>query len=336
MERNRTLLLASGLLLSLVAAHAAEPQRLATIEWAPDGKVLVAANGFLARFDPESDAEELLDATAIAFALQPTGNSVVVVASPDSLVLRRYPDFTNLAALPLSEAGAAAATTVQALAWSRDGATLAGGTAEGHVLLWNIEPDNPGATQLWADLSVEPTSGVLRLSFSADGKRLLSAFEDGRAVLWDLETRQELRRFDPLSFELGEGHALLSMILSPDGRRVLATYRQGEEAEMALLDLPDSGEPGRVRWRRRGYGLEFTSDGAAVLALAPPFRIAALYRTEDAEALRTFEPPEGVSLLHAVRASPDGKKLVGVGEGPGGQVLMVWDFASARLLRLRR
>ncbi len=341
MKRNTKL--ASLLLLSFVVrlsltipsgtrgtAHAAEPQRPATIEWAPDGKVLVAANGFLARFDPDSDAEQLLDDTAIAFALQPKGNSLVAVATPDELALRRYPDFVRLASLPLAEAGSAA-STVQALAWSPDGATLAGGTAEGHVLLWNVAPDKPAAAELWADLSVEPASGVLRLSFSADGKRLLSAFEDGRAVLWDLEAHQELRRFDPLSFESGEGHALLSMILSPDGRRVLATYRQGEEAEMALLD-----ESGRVRWRRRGYGLEFTSDGAAVLALAPPFRIAALYRAEDAEALRTFEPPEGVSVLHAVRASPDGKKLVGVGEGPGGQVLMIWDFASARVLRLRR
>jgi len=327
---RRSLLLVTSWL--ALAGVAAEPQRPATIEWAPDGKVLVAANGFLARFDPDSNEEELLDPTAIAFALQPTGNSLLAVASPDELVLRRYPDFARLAALLPSEAGSVGSSTVQALAWSPDGATLAGGTSEGHVLLWNIEPDNPGATQRWADLSVERASGVLRLSFSADSKRLLSAFEDGRAVLWDLETRQELRRFDPLRDAQGKpvGGAI-SMILSPDGGRVLATYRQGEQAEMALLD-----ERGRVRWRRRGYGLEFTSDGAAVLALAPPFRIAALYRAEDAEALRTFEPPPGVSLLHAVRASPDGKKLVGVGEGPSGQILVVWDFVTARVLRLRR
>ena len=335
MKTNSTL---AVLLLLSFAARAAEPQRPATIEWAPDGKVLVAVNGFLARFDPDSDAEELLDDTAIAFALRPAGaagDSLLAVATPDALALRSYPDFAMLAALP----GLPGAVTVQALAWSpapptagRDAATLAGGTTEGHVLLWNVEPDRPEAAELWADLGVAPPSAVLRLSFSADGKRLLSAFEDGRAVLWDLEARQELQRFDPLRDAQGKplGEAL-SMLLSPDGRRVLATYRQGEEAEMALLD-----ERGRVRWRRAGYGLEFTAEGAAVLALAPPFRIAALYRTEDVEALRVFEPPEGVRLLHAVRSSPDGQKLVGVGEGPGGQMLIVWDFASARVLRLRR
>jgi len=93
---------------------------------------------------------------------------------------------------------------------------------------------------------------------------------------------------------------------------------------------------GRVAWRRSGYGIEFTPDGEAVLALAPPFRLAALYRAGDAQALRTFEPPEGVTVLHAVRLSPDGARLLGEGEDFYGQILIVWDFESARILRTRR
>jgi hypothetical protein len=121
------------------------------------------------------------------------------------------------------------------------------------------------------------------------------------------------------------------MVLSPDGDRVLATWLAGEEAEMLMLN-----RRGGVAWQRSGYGVEFTPDGTAVLALAPPFRIAALYRTSDAQALRTFEPPEGVRLLHAVRLSPQGTQLLGVGEDFYGQILIVWDFATARIRRTRR
>lgn len=122
-----------------------------------------------------------------------------------------------------------------------------------------------------------------------------------------------------------------AMTLSPDGRRVLATRLRGEEAEIVLMD-----DKGRAVWQRAGYGVDFTSDGAALLALAPPFRIAALYRTTDAQALRTFEPPEGVRRLHAIRLSPDGTRLLGVGETGTGQVLILWDVATARVLKTRR
>jgi hypothetical protein len=111
----------------------------------------------------------------------------------------------------------------------------------------------------------------------------------------------------------------------------LATRLHGQEAEMVMLD-----DRGGEAWRRSGYGVEFTPDGEAVLALAPPFRIAALYRGSDAQALRTFEPPEGVNILHAVRLSPDGTRLLGEGEDFYGQILIVWDFATARILKTRR
>ncbi|MGH9805328.1 MAG: WD40 repeat domain-containing protein, partial [Candidatus Acidiferrales bacterium] len=193
------------------------------------------------------------------------------------------------------------------------------------------------AGELWADLEVAPAAAVTQLSFSTDGKRLLSVFEDARAVLWDLEKRQELQRFSPAPVGEGEQPTEISaMILSPDGRRVLQTWvrgspETGQQAEMSLLEVG-----GKILWRRAGLGVDFAPDAAAVLALVPPYRIAALYRAENAAALRVFEPPEGVERLLAVRLNPAGTRLAGVTSSRLGQGLVVWDAATARLLRSRR
>lgn len=312
------------------------------LAWASDDHLLINNNGLLARFDLNSTKEELLDDTVIAFALHPAGK-LMAVASPDEVSLRSYPGFEWLAALPLHEharpetSGAPAADTVQALAWSPGGETLAGGTASGHVLLWEVDaalPDSgqPEAAELWADLEVAPAAAVTQLSFSADGTRLLAVFEDARAVLWDLERREELQRFSPAPVADEElPRESSAMILSPDGRRLLHTWVRGEQSEMSLLDAG-----GKILWRRAGLGVQFTPDGAAVLALAPPYRIAALYRAENAAALRVFEPPEGVERLLAVRLNPAGTRLAGVTASRLGQGLVVWDAATARVLKTRR
>ena len=299
----------------------------ALAEWAPDGKILIAGSGLLARFDLDSSEETLLDRGVDAFAFSPEG-ARLAVGGRGRLELRRYSGFEGESSPPLPTPKLPGPVAITALAWSGDGETLAAGTAAGHVLLWDLE-DN----ELWADLNVTPASVVARLRFSADGRRLLSAFADGRAILWDLERREEVHRYAMPRAAAADAVAAQTITdLSADGRLVLATRtpEQGEP-EMVLLD-----DQGAVQWKRAGYGVEFTPEGAAVLALTPPFRIAALYQVADAAALRVFEPPEAVRTLHLVRLSPDGKRLLGVGEDHRGQVLILWDFATAEVLKTRR
>lgn len=317
------------------ASAQAQERGRAAVEWAPDGWILVSAGGLLARFDLASDQDQVLDDSGVTFTFC---GARLVVAGRQRVELRSYPAYEVVAALPLPEppAGEVVALACSPESGSPNGATLAAGTRTGHILFWDVE-----GRELWADLAVEPAGPVARLSFSADGTRLLSAFADGRAVLWDLERREVVRRFEPArpsgeppllrEGESEPGEETSFAAVSPDGRRVLRNRSQGDDSEMALLD-----ESERVVWRRSGYALDFTPPGEGVLALAPPFRIAALYRASDAEALRIFEPPRGVQTLYFVRLSPDGTKLVGVGEDDRGQILILWDFATARVLKTRR
>jgi WD40 repeat protein len=304
---NRHRWAASLLLLFLPALLPAQESgpgpRLA---WGPDGRIVVEAGGLLARFDLESDRQELLNDAATAFALSD------------------YVTFQQQARLEVPSTAAGGPGTMLALAWSPAGDTLAGGTNDGHVLLWEIE-----GGELWADVGVEPASPAASLSFSADGRRLLSAFEDGRAVLWDIEAREVVKQFAAPRTAEGElRDEITEMALSPDGQRILATRRRGDDAVLQLLD-----DSGKVLWERAGRGFQFTPDGAAVLALAPPFRIVALYRVEDAEALQVFEPPGGVRELHAARLSPDGRRLVAAGYDSMGETLILWNFDSGRVIR---
>ena len=322
-------------MLLLVAALClpAQAQRAPVVAWVGDAQVLIGAGGLLARFDLATGEEELLGETEATFALSPEGKRLAL-ARGRWIELRSYPGLDLQGRLePPAE------LTVGVLAWSPEGATLAAGTAEGHILLWTVE-----GRELWADLAVKPASPVERLVFSADGVRLLSAFSDGRAVLRDIERREALHRFDLPRTVGGQPDTSAQNVvvdLSPDGRHVLATQVRPSEAEAedgagveaGVLLLDDRGQ---LRWRRSGYGVEFTRDGAALLALVPPFRIAGLYRTSDAQALRVFEPPEEVLVLYLVRQSPDGKFLLGVGEDHQGQVLVLWDFATAQVLETHR
>src|SRR3990172_4482852 len=122
----------------------------AVAEWAPDGKILIAANGLLARFDLEGGEDSLLDRRVEAFAFSPDG-ARLAVGGRGRLELRRYPGFdAEPPPLPSPSFGTA---DITALAWSPTlslpngssaGATLAAGTAAGHILLWDTQDNEIG------------------------------------------------------------------------------------------------------------------------------------------------------------------------------------------------
>ena len=294
------------------------------VDWAPDGKVLVASGGLLARFDLDSGEEELLDRYGDNFAISP-GGKTLALARGNVIELRSYPRLN-----PEVQIWPPEGETVTALAWAPDGQRLAAGTHKGKVLLWALE-----AGELVGEWEPEASVTSALLRFSAGGTRLLAAFADGSAVLLDIAEDGQLviaQEFSPApDGEKNQPVQQEVQDLTPNGRRILLTRVRAEESEVVLLD--DTGEE---VWSRAGYAMEFTRDGKGVLALGWPFRIAALYSTATAEALRVFEPPPEVGVLYFVRQSPDGTKLLGVGEDKRTQVLVLWEFETGRLLAVHR
>jgi transcriptional regulator with XRE-family HTH domain len=75
---------------------------------------------------------------------------------------------------------------VRALAFSPDERTLASGSPDGSVKLWDVE----SGRLLWSDWQ---NSAIICLAFSPDGRRLASCGDDGTIQVWDLASGQHLR-----------------------------------------------------------------------------------------------------------------------------------------------
>jgi WD40 repeat protein/tetratricopeptide (TPR) repeat protein len=102
---------------------------------------------------------------------------------------------------------------VEDVAFSPDGETLALGSYEGTVQLWDV------ATGRLLETLEGHSSGVSAVVFSPDGRTLASGSGDQTVRLWNVETRRELMQLDPGGIELGR---VSTLAFSPDGMQLLA------------------------------------------------------------------------------------------------------------------
>jgi WD40 repeat protein len=87
----------------------------------------------------------------------------------------------RLQAMPAAQLGGHT-DEVHAIALSPDGRTLASGSADGSVILWDL-----GSLQQLGDPIRAHPGGVRSLAFSSDGRALASAGADGDVVVWDVD-----------------------------------------------------------------------------------------------------------------------------------------------------
>lgn len=95
-----------------------------------------------------------------------------------------------IANLELASLFAGHTDDVRAVAFSPDGKTIASGSFDNTVILWN-----PQGRMLHPPLKGHE-DGVMRVAFSPDGKLLASASTDGTVRLWDVESGRPVARLD--------------------------------------------------------------------------------------------------------------------------------------------
>jgi len=206
---------------------------------------------------------------------------------------------------PLDELLVAGTATVDGVAFSPDGKTLAVGDFGGRVGLWDV------ATGRQIAALAEGSGAVYGVAFSPDGKTLAAGDSGGRVALWDVATGQP-------TAALAEGSPVLSVAFSPDGKTLAAGDGDGR---VGLWDVATGRRTAALAEASPVRGVAFSPDGKTLAAGDYRGRVGLW---DVATGQRTATLNQGNPVL-SVAFSADGKTFV-TGDSVGG--VGVWNAAN--------
>jgi WD40 repeat protein len=139
---------------------------------------------------------------------------------------------------------------ITSIAFSPDGGTIASGSLDGTLKIWDA------ATGVEVHTFRGHSGNVNVVAFTPDGKRIVSGSDDHTVRLWDVPTGRNVRTLK------GHTGSVISVALSPDGRRVASG---GHDETVRLWDLDVgkglltlSGHTGQVT------SVAFSADGSRI------------------------------------------------------------------------
>jgi WD40 repeat protein len=246
---------------------------------------------------------------AFALAFHPTGRKIATGGGRDRAVQVWDPDTgRDLGSLPWE-------ADVRSLAYSTDGALLAGASYEGAVKVWDL--GRPGAEATTHRLYAGP---VLNLAFRPNSSELAWCTLTGRIQLIDARTGAEVRTFH------GHDGPVNKLAFSPDGQR-LASAGGDRRVRVWHLDAPQEVQS---HYRPGGwqYDCAFSPDNK-YLALAggvsqsrpDGHKSVRLWDLEHKRWVKEFHAPD-----HLTSVAYSGDQLAA---GSEDGTAVIWDTATA-------
>jgi len=218
---------------------------------------------------------------------------------------------------------------VRSVAFHPDGQTLAGGSVDHTVRLWDVT-DRAVPSPLGKALTGH-TGRVLRLVFSPDGQMLASGGTDCCVRLWDVTDRNAPRPFGKAL--TGHSGRVEALAFSPDGM-VLASV--GKCGTVRLWDLSLGARTRLLGAARSGVGTVVTAAGFSadgnLLTTADVNGTVELWDVSDPTTVRLLgQKGRAGSEVLAVAFAPDGRTLATAGADGTAQL---WNVASRSALRM--
>ena len=199
--------------------------------------------------------------------------------------------------------------SVSSVSFSPDGTTLASGSEDGAVKLWEVGTETNSAT------FSGHTGPVFSVSFSPDGTTLASGSEDGTVKLWEVGTETNSATFS------GHTGPVFSVSFSPDGTTLASGSEDGTvklwEVGTETNSATFSGHTGPV------FSVSFSPDGTT-LASGSEDGTVKLWDVATEENSATLD--EGYAIgVKSVSFSPDGTILA---SGSQDGAITLWEVGT--------
>jgi WD40 repeat protein len=196
------------------------------------------------------------------------------------------------------------------VAFSPDGKTLAAGTFDSTLRLWDVTTGQERAVLKvpWEGVSVNA------VVFSPDGKTLASAWADATVRLWDVVSGEE-------HAALLRHHWVNAVAFSPDGKTLVSS---SDDGTVRLWDVAAAGiEKATFRPAPGVRSVAISPDGQTLASASG--RVVRLLEVDTGKERVTLKGHSGV--VYSVAFSPDGKTLASGADDP---LVKLWDVATGK------
>ena len=206
--------------------------------------------------------------------------------------------------------------TVLSVSFSPDGTTLASGSGDGTVKLWNTSTRDYIAT-------LEGHRNIVNsVSFSPDGTTLASGSYDGKVKLWNVSTKENIATLS--------GHwSVGSVAFSPDGTTLASgggrAVNRPDDSKVILWDVATRTNIATLEGHRSAINsVAFSPDGTTLASLGSSYKLN-LWDVATRTNIATIENMGSRS----VSFSPDGMTLASPGAYISDPtVIKLWDVAA--------